>query len=333
MKSSMILYLLVSAQVVLAAPGQIDELTVEQLAAMADRTLVVELPTMEEWYADLPPTALQDTLRARYLTAHRSYLENIEEAVRTNWKFNTKVEFKTRAECFELMDKKSTDHVLLMKGELWGAGAIAFSESSFSTEVLVLQRAEASNGRNKKGEMEIYLADRYMLLAGEYHREDKRGYRTSTTYHKADLAFTLRQFQRCIAWSLAEKTLGGYREYVREQVERNCGRMKDFGLVAQQDNFMGNATLESCMASYTGKLRFASHEEIGALYTAGDAAEAVVFILPFGSLEDGRMSFIKVVVDPSTDDLLEGHRIAKVAGSQGPGFAELDFKSMSTCEE
>jgi hypothetical protein len=331
MKVAALLFLLVPAQVVLATPGTPDEFTVEQLAAMAGRTLVVELATMEEWFAQLAPTAFQDSSRAGQLAAHASYLEHIEEAVRTHWTFNANVEFKTRAECFALMDQKSPDHVLLMKADLSKDGFISLTDRSYMFEVLLLQRADGSHARNKKGEMTIDRADQIMFLAGRYQRNDKERFGT-VVHHRADLAFTLRQFQRCIAWCIARGALTGYRTYVLEQADQNCGRMKDFGLVAQQDNFMGKSTMESCMKSYSGRLRFASHEEIGAIYLEREASEAVLFMLAFSMTEDGRTGIFKVAVDPATDDILEGHRIEKLAGSQGPGFAEVDFKTLSECE-
>lgn len=331
MKVAGLLFLLVPAQVVLASPVTPPEFTVEQLAAMASRTLVVELATMEEWFAQLAPTAFQDSSRAGQLKAHASYLEHIEEAVRTHWTFNANVEFKTRAECFALMDQKSPDHVLLMKVDLSKDGWISLNDRASMFEVLLLQRADGSHARNKKGEMTIDRADQIMFLAGQYERHDKERYGT-VVHHKADLAFTLRQFQRCIKRCIAQRTLVGYRTYALEQAEQNCGRMKDFELVAQRDNFMGKSTMESCMQSYSGRLRFASHEEIGAIYLKGEAAEAVLFMLAFSISEDGRTAIFKVAVDPVTDDILEGHRIEKLAGSQGPGFSEVDFKTMSECE-
>jgi hypothetical protein len=332
MKIAALLFLLIPAQVVLAVPGKSDEFTVEQLAAMAGRTLVVELATMEEWFAQLPPTAFQDSTRAVQLAAHASYLEHIEEAVRMHWTFNKNVEFKTRAECYALMDQKSPDHVLLMKADRSKDGWISLTDQGYMFEVLLLQRADGAHARNKKGEMTIDRADQVMFLAGKYQRNDKARFTSTVVHHQADLAFTLRQFQRCITWCIARNALADHRTYALEQAAQNCGRMKDVALVAQQDNFMGKSTKESCTTSYTGRLRFASHEEIGAIYLKGEATEAVVFMLAFSITEDGRASIYKVVVDPATDDILEGHRIEKLAGSQGPGFAEVDFKTLSECE-
>lgn len=79
---------MIQTQLDLCIPGNIDELTVEQWAATADRTLVVEPAALEAWYAKLPPIAFQDGSRTRHSASHRSYSANNEEAVRDNRRYD-----------------------------------------------------------------------------------------------------------------------------------------------------------------------------------------------------------------------------------------------------
>lgn len=307
----------------------------EELAAMANRTLVVQMdpvyPVYKETYASNKNV---ETIYANYVASHESYLKNIEAAMRQYWTFNKNIEFKSPEECMELFKRKSPDHVVMRK--------IMFGERNYpvnfiwpvNVNALIFLRTDMPEV-TKKGNLEFKYADFQMYMAGEYGPMGK------AIFHPSDLAFTLRQAQKNITWCIEGKDPADFTKYAKAQAKANCGALKGKALHAEADMNWKETTNDELIAAYGAPVVFDTHEELGRIYQSNSAESAVVFDLPAGSYIQGLtgdpkwyesgLAFIKVAVDPSTDRIL-GVSVPFSGNSVVRWYTDKVFKDLADCD-
>ena len=307
---------------------KVTPFTVADLKALAGRTLVVEMPTEDEAVGrDLnrPDLAWSYELTA---VTHASYSAQIEETVRKNWTFNGSIEFKDRASCRELMKAKSPDHMLLLlvstaPGFVWTHISVAKPHS------LALLRTDSDGFHyDKKGKLVIDQLDLSVPLTADYGDPVKRSM-GAINYRPADLDFSLYQLHRYVQWNLGREKVGDFADYVKDEIDRNCGRSRGAEVVAQADCFKDADDAAKADTFIGTPVRFASKEEQCAVYDSGTGERTVLFTYAYGELQ-GYHFLRRVLIDPQTREIIDGHTWGKM--SEPPYYTATEFRALGKCD-
>jgi len=335
-KSTLLLAIALSAS---AAQAQIPNKIYAEPAdfkIMAEKILVVELPeenpkVIEEFSRK---TATADA--AAYKAGLESYREAIEPAIRAHWKFNEQIEFKTTSEIVKLFASKSKDHVALLKVVLADGGGVYAYTFGLGVPALALTRTDGDSEVNKKGQLSLRKHDYQMYLAfRDGEKVDDESFQE--VFNATSMAFTLKQAQRHINWIMnsTEKKSEEYIDYCKAESKRNCSRMKSKQLVVEEGRLHKSFTKAEANEKFGRDITYMTIAEMDALYDGGDAEHAILYSLPIGTFKANLVmtyyAFLKVVVDPSTDDVIE----AIIPAYGKPLMRHLlpgDMRGLSDCD-
>lgn len=320
---------ILSCSFVLAAMGEkVTPFTVDDLKALAGRTLVVEMPTEDEAAGRdlIRPELSPDYERAA--VTHASYIQQIEATVRKNWTFNGTIEFKDRAACRELMKAKSPNHVLLLlvttsPGYIWTHISTAKPHS------LALLRTDSDGFHyDKKGVLVIDQLDMSAPLTADYG-DPVRHIMGAITYRPADLDFSLYQLHRYLNWNLGRARIETFADYVKDEIDRNCGRSRGVEVVAQINCFKDTDDAAKADTFIGAPVRFASKEEQCAVYDSGTGERTVLFTYAYGELQ-GWHFLRRVLIDPQTREIIGGHTWGKM--SEPSYYTATEFRALRKCD-
>lgn len=284
-------------------------------ASLGGRTLVVELPTMNEWGGEenKMPT----------LEGHSSYVEHIEQAVREHWKFNERIEFRSRAECRRLFEGRSPDH-LVMTRVLIDQYQNIRNSGRYLTDLLMVVRTDRTIEQDKRGEYLFKEWEFAMPLVGRVSYSDE-------SFTASSLAFTLRQLQAYMAWCWERKSSVSYAYYAKTAATENCPQLRSRELLAVEGDFMGRMKAADLKEEYKGPLRFVSEEEFAQAYAERREGIALLYSFPYHYNQSGR-AFARFVVDPSTDKILEVEDVGVKMVSAKDTYTKKLFEKLGVCE-
>jgi len=311
----------------------------EELAAMAGRTLVVQLdpidPAISASILEAKKKDEAEGFKANYEASQQSYLDNIQAAMKEGWVFNERVEFRTPEECKELFLRKSPDHVV-MKKEMYGGSEFGNSLSAswrhyafpYGVTALTFYRTDMVEVNNK-GALRFEGTDFQMYMFGDYGPEGK------ALFSVNDLVITLKQAQKALAWCIGVEKPEDYFAYGKEQAKQNCQQLPTKDLV-MESNYTYKDTQESeLLEVYGPRLRFASHEELGTIYRSGSATEVVFYSVPIGHVSgmggESQIAYMKIAVDPSTDTIVSGS-FPMAGGGVLRTYRSVDAKALKKCK-
>jgi|JI10StandDraft_1071094.scaffolds.fasta_scaffold496626_1 hypothetical protein len=340
-----ILTTLTLAATTFAALGQIPNrigATPQELAAMAGRTLVVQLDPVDPEISAAILTEMKkkkneaEGFKANYEASQQSYLDNIEAAMAQGWQFNEKVEFRTAEECKQLFLSKSPDHVV-MKKEMYGATPFnSLSTSSgwrhyampFGVTALRFYRTDVV-GANKKGDLGFGDPDFQMYMIGDYGPLGK------ALYSEDDLVATLKQAQKVIAWCIGREKPEDYFAYAKEQAELHCHLLQNKTVMAESNFNYKDIQESELREAYTRALEFVDHEQLGKIYRSGADDRVVFFAVPIGHVVgmggESHIAYMKIAVDPSNDMIVHGSFPMAGGGVVRP-YSKVDFKALAKCK-
>lgn len=332
MRSTLFMLPLVCSALSTSAFGQ-TKMTIDDLKELERRTLVVELPTMEEWLKPEDGAALDGTSKS--FLAHRSYLDNIEKVARENWTFNDQVVFMSRGECYDLFAQGSKDHMVLMKGQVGFFGIIG-SHNIGGADVLVFQRTDEPLVRDKKGDVELVATALRMYPAGKYEDNrapgaSQRSYRVS--YTEASLTFSFAELDKSLRKSLETGELRIFPGSARQDALRNCKELKGRSLIALQNNLDKGVSEDDLRKEFGGAVEFVPYDELMAHYVNKTEGKAVLFTIPGGvSTEGGQIIFRHIVMDTGSGRIL-GLAVGSGALTMTLDYKKITFKKLVECEE
>jgi len=312
--------------------------TSAELAAMAGRILVVQLDPIDPETSAAILTKKRDVaeaFKANYEASQQSYLDNIQAAMEQGWTFNERVEFRTTEECKELFLSKSPDHVV-MKKEMYGMQGNSSSTVlgwrhyavPYGVTALTFFRTDMVEVTNK-GALRFLEPDFQMYMMGDYGPEGK------ALYSVNDLVMTMKQTQKALAWCIGIEKPKDYFAYAKEQAEQNCKLLQGKELVAESNYTYKDTQQPELLETYGPRLRFASHEELGTIYRSGSDSEVVFFSVPIGHVVgmggESHIAYMKIAVDPSTDNIIHGS-FPMAGGGVLRAYRTVDFKALKKCK-
>lgn len=330
------------AATTVVALGQIPNrigATPQELAAMAGRTLVVQLepvdPEISAAILEEKKKSEAEGFKANYEASQQSYLDNIQAAMKAAWQFNAKVEFRSAEECKQLFLSKSPDHVV-MKKEMYGSAITSGSYSTawrhyaapYGVTALTFYRTDVV-GANKKGVLGFGDADFQMYMIGDYGPLGK------ALYSEDDLVATLKQAQKALAWCIASKKPEDYFAYAKEEAKQNCRFLHGKTLMAESNYNYKDTQEAELRDEYTLPLEFVDHAELGRIYRSGAEDRLVVFSIPIGHVAgmggESQIAYMKIAVDPSNDMIVQGSFPLSGGGVLRP-YQKVDFKALAKCK-
>lgn len=306
----------------------------DELKALARKTLVVELPEPNQKVIDKfsKKTAAEKT--AAYEASLASYREQIEPAVRAYWTFNKDIEFKTTSQIVELFKKKSPKYVALMKVVLAdGGGAYGYTFGA-GVPALVLTRTDGDSKVTNKGQLWLKEWNFQMYLVTTPAEDE------AEAYSQAGLKFTLTQAQNVLNWNINghEKKSKSFIKYVKDQTEKNCPQLASKKLLIDKDGLYKSVDRTEAMDSYGPNMELVEHGVIDSAYLNGDAENAVLFSLPVGTIKSNMilveityLVFMKVVVDPSTNEILSSI-VPGMMKTYVEGLTKADLRQLNQCK-
>ena len=99
-----------------------------------------------------------------------------------------------------------------------------------------------------------------------------------------------------------------FHDYAKNEAEAKCGKLKGMTLMFEEEFLYKSQTLDEVKESYTWPIEFASAKEINDACMKGAPGKAVLIDVPCGttvSPEDDGIAYMKVIIDPNTDEILQ----------------------------
>lgn len=307
--------------------------TPEELAAMAGRTLVVQLdPIDPEVSEEIKVWHKKDEFEgytANYLASHQSYLDNIQAAMEEAWVFNQKVEFRSPEECMALFKSKSPDHVVMSKvmysqihsawrhySRSYGVTALTF----YRTDIVEL---------SDKGFLRFGKPDFQMYMFGDYGPLGK------AVFSKSDLILTLEQAQKTLAWCIGREEPEDYFAYAKEQAKKNCAKLASKDVVMEKNYTFKDTEESELVGEYGPRLRFETHEELGKILNSGTESEVVCYSVPIGHVAgmggESQIAYMKILLDPSSGEIINGS-FPMAGGGVVRTYRPMDVKAFRKCK-
>lgn len=305
----------------------------EELAKLAKRTLVVELPEPNEKVIDDFPKKTASSDKRAYEASLAAYRERIEPAVRAYWKFNSDIEFKTTSEIVKLFAAKSKKYVALLKVVLPdGNGEPGCYTFGLGVPALVLTRTDGDSKVSKKGELRLRNHDFQSYLVVE---PDEHG---TETYTEASMKLTLTLCQKYLDWNIHNKKTGTFMKYLKDMSEKNCSKLASKTLVVDRKGLYKKTTTAEIKEKYTHPIEFVEREELSTTYMSGTSEKAVLYSIPVGTITGSMLvvtvtmlAYTKVVVDPSTSEVINAV-VPGIGKSIVEGLVPADAKSLDKCD-
>lgn len=306
----------------------------EDLAKLAKRTLVVELPEPNQRVIEDFPKKTAAADAAAYKASLDAYREKIEPAVRAHWKFNSNIEFKTTSEIVELFKNKSSKYVALLKVVLPdGMGEPGCYTFGMGVPAIVLTRTDGDSKVTKKGELRLRNHDFQAYLVVEPGEDG------TETYTEASMKLTLMLCQHYLDFNIHNKKSVTFMKYLKEMSEKNCPKLASKKLVVDQNGLYKKTTPAEIRENYGKNVEFVERAELGSTYLAGGSDEAVLYSIPVGTVSGSmlvvtitRLAYTKVVVDPSTSEVLNA-----IVPGMGKSFVEglipADARQLAKCKD
>lgn len=304
----------------------------EELKTLAKRTLVVELPEVNQRViADFPKkTALAD--EAAYRASLESYRKAIEPAVKAYWKFNGDIEFKTTSEIVQLFAAKSKKYVALLKVVLPdGMGEPGCYTFGMGVPALVLTRTDGESKVSKKGELRLRKHDfqSYLVLGPS---EDG-----TETYSEASMKLTLSLCQNYLEWNIKSKKSQTFMKYLKDQKEAHCSKLAARQLMVNKDGLYKKTTEQEIVAEYGKNVEFADVKAMEAAYLAGGSDKAILVSVPVGTVSGSmivvtvtKLVYTKIAVDPLTSTVLNAV-VPGIGKSYVEGVLPMDARELAKC--
>lgn len=305
----------------------------QELAALAKRTLVVELPEPNQKVIDEFPKKSASSDKRAYEASLAAYREQIEPAVKAFWKFNTDIEFKTTSEIVKLFASKSNKYVALLKVVLPdGNGEPGCYTFGMGVPALVLTRTDGDSKVSKKGELRLRNHDFQSYLVVE---PDEHG---TETYTEASMKLTLTLCQKYLDWNINNKKTGTFMKYLKDMSEKNCSKLASKTLIVDKKGLYKKTTPADIKEKYTNPIAFVERDELSSTYLSGASDKAVLYSIPVGTITGSMMvvsvtmlAYTKVVVDPSTSEVINAV-VPGMGRSIVEGLVPADAKSLSKCD-
>lgn len=304
-----------------------------ELKTLAKRTLVVELPEPNQKVIDEFPKKSATADEAAYRASLESYRKAIEPAVKANWKFNTQIEFKTTSEIVKLFAAKDKKYVALLKVVLPdGMGEPGCYTFGMGVPALVLTRTDGDSKVSKKGELRLRKHDfqSYLVLGPS---EDG-----SETYTEASMKLTLDLCQKYLDWNIKSKKSQTFMKYLKDQKEKNCGKLAAKQLMINKDGLYKKTTEAEIKQEYGKNVEFADLKALEAVYLAGGSDKAVLVSVPVGTISGSmivvtvtKLVYTKIAVDPYTGDVLNAV-VPGMGKSYVEGVLPMDARELAKCK-
>jgi hypothetical protein len=303
----------------------------EDLKKLGNRILVVELPEENPKVIEEFPKKKAAQKTEAYRASLASYREQIEPAVRAHWKFNEQIEFMTTSQIVGLFQKRSSEHVVLMKVLLMDGGGISAYSFGFGVPALMLTRTDGEKDKiSKKGEVVIRVPDFQSYLVVSPDSSDRE------VYTPASMKATLILMQDYLKWNIKNEKSKPFMAYSKEMGKKNCGDLAKRTLMIPKNGLYKGCTPEEAHTSYAYNMILVDRSEMEETYLKGDASSAVLFSIPVGTIQGNLvmtyLAFSKLILDPVSGEIISSYNPG-IGKSIAEGLMRADLKSLSKCDD
>lgn len=291
----------------------------DELRALAKRTLVVELPEVNSKVIEQFKDDGKDNLIGYYEGGLSNYRAEVEQAIRKYWTYNKDIEFKTTSEIIQLFKDKDPRYVALLKVVLTPEGAYGYT-SGVGVPVMVYTATDGASKVDKRGQLQLTKWDFQIYLATRFLGE---------MYSDATWKFSMIQGQQFLAWNTApgRTRSESFIKYMKDQSEKNCGKLAGKQVLMEKNALSDKWTAAQAVDYYGRNLQLVDFSVVESDYLNGDAENAIMVSVPVGTGISFDQVLARIVVDPSTDQIL-----GCIPASDQRGITKTEMSILKKCK-